>query len=120
MVTVSPSLMVCSSPASTLGDLLDSGSTVTSTVRQLLPFSKTFGPEAVTFTVYVPFSTTEVMLSRLPPVISKMGLPPATMSYEGEWALSGRFCADILPMTPGTSGCSMVVELSVMYQFPRF
>ena len=119
-VNVPPSGMVWSDPALTVGRAFSTAVTVMLRSLQLLSFSKTFGPEAVTFTVYVSVMLNEVMLSRFSPVISKLRSPPATMPYCGFWPPRNEFCADILPTTPGTSEYSIEAELSVMYQFPRF
>ena len=67
-----PSARTRSAPARTVGAALAVPITVTFSRRQLLPDSKTSSPDAVTLTLYASCpESTEVRLSRFPPVISK-------------------------------------------------
>ena len=89
---------------------------------QLLPFSKTLLPDAVTLSVYgVWFVSAEVMLMRFSSTISKWSesalLP---MPYVGEWPSSTSFCTEIPPTIPGTSDLRIEVLLATTYHFPRF
>ena len=79
-------------------------STVTKSVRQLLPDSKIV-PDAVTVTAYTERpGIAEVMLRRPSAVISKRPpSPPSPMSYTGFWESNLAFCAEMPPTTPGTS-----------------
>ena len=70
-----PSATVRSSPAMTVGGVLVLPVTVTSSMRQLLPFSNTALPDAVTLALYVSTSGT-LLNARVDPVISKSSEAP--------------------------------------------
>ena len=114
-----PSARTRSGPARTVGAKLVLNA-VTSSRRQLLPDSKTSSPDAVTLAVYASCpGSTEVRLSRFPPVISKWSESgPCSYAIGAVVGVEERVSAPISP--PTMPGPSVEVLLRTTYHFPRF